>query len=166
MSGILTWSLLWGVSNYVEQQLNRQIERNQLIENKLLLIETQLTQLNQLKKANQELRQQIKVIEQLHISRNLGTQLLSEVVDIIPIGIYLNELKMEKQQLTLTGQSESNDQLAAMLRRIDASEGLKFINLPAITSQSQQQKVLNDFTMLLHVEPRFFLDFKVRDVKK
>jgi type IV pilus assembly protein PilN len=94
----------------------------------------------------------MSVVEQLQRSRNVGTQVLNEIANVVPNGVYLTELKKQDNTLELTGKSESNNHLANMIREIERSDLFVDAVLESITSKNAESKLLSDFKMRVLIQ--------------
>jgi type IV pilus assembly protein PilN len=67
----------------------------------------------------------MEVIDQLQKSRPEVVHLFDELVNTLPEGTYLREVKQTSARIELTGSAQSSTRVAALLRNIDASEFLR-----------------------------------------
>ena len=148
----IAFLIMFSISSYFAKRIEGQLKRNAFIETQTAVLDTKIAEIRKLEDTKKSLQQRMALIEQLQSSRNLGTQVFSEVANTVPPGIYLSELEKKNDAVLVVGQSESNNRLSHMIRQIEASELLKFVNLQSITAGTGASQVLSDFTMQLEVE--------------
>ena len=100
-----------------------------------------------------QLQTKIKLIEQLQESRHQAVHLLDEISKIMPEGVFLTKLTQSGHELTFEGKSESNAQISALMRAIEASLWLQkptllVIKLPDKTPNNKiGTESLSDFNL-------------------
>jgi type IV pilus assembly protein PilN len=149
---ICAFMLMFGVSLLYGEMVTGQLKRNQFIEQELTIIDAKIAEIQKLDETRKGLRQRMALIEQLQSSRNLGTHVFGEVAKAVPAGIYLAELEKKDQAVLIVGKSESNNRLSHMIRQVEESPLLQFVNLQSITAGKDQSQILSDFTMQLKVD--------------
>lgn len=151
VSCVLAFGVMFGVSTYFGKRVEGQLKRNAFIESELKILDQKIAEIKVLEQTKADLQQRMALIEQLQSSRNLGTQVFSEVAKTVPAGIYLAELEKKGDALLIVGKSESNNRLSHMIRQIEESELMSFVNLQSITAGKDATEVLSDFTMQIEV---------------
>jgi len=147
----LTFTVMFAVSSYFTKRVEGQLKRNAYIESELAILDSKIAEIKKLEQTKASLQQRMALIEQLQSSRNLGTQVFAEVAKTVPAGVYLLELEKKDNAVLIHGQSESNNRLSHMIRQIEESELLNFINLQSITAGKDATKVLSNFTIQIEV---------------
>ena len=82
----------------------------------------------------------------------MGTQVLNEIAQVVPNGIYLTRLEKQGNSLSIVGKSESNNHLANMIREIENSDLFEDTILESITSNDATSKLLSDFKMQVRIK--------------
>jgi type IV pilus assembly protein PilN len=149
---VLSFALMFGVSMVFGGKVTGQLKRNAYIDAEIKVLDARIAEIKKLEESKANLQQRMALIEQLQSSRNLGTQVFGEVAKTVPAGIYLAELEKKQTSVLIVGKSESNNRLSYMIRQIEDSPLLKFVNLQSITAGKGETQVLSDFTMQLSVD--------------
>ena len=139
--------------SYIEQLKIYQNQRNQLLQNEITLLDKKIVEIKDIEAKKKQLQTKIKLIEQLQESRHQAVHLLDEISKIIPEGIFLTKLTQSGHELTFEGKSESNAQISAFMRTIEASLWLQkptllVIKLPDKTPNNKiGTESLSDFNL-------------------
>ncbi len=139
--------------SYIEQLKIYQNQRNQLLQNEITLLDKKIVEIKDIEAKKKQLQTKIKLIQQLQESRNEAVHLLDEISKIIPEGIFLTKLTQSGHELTFEGKSESNAQISALMRAIEASLWLQkptllVIKLPDKTPNNKiGTESLSDFNL-------------------
>lgn len=163
VSCLLAFGAMFGINTYFAKKVEGQLKRNEFINSELKILDQKINEIKKLEETKANLRQRMALIEQLQSSRNLGTQVFSEIAKTVPAGIYLAELEKKENALLVIGKSESNNRLSHMIRQIEESKLMEFINLQSITAGKEATEVLSDFTLQIKVNN--FLTEQVTDGK-
>ncbi len=150
---IISFVAVFGVNLVYAELVAGQIKRNAFIDAEIKVLDAKIAQIKTLEEAKKSLQQRLALIEQLQSSRNLGTQVFGEVAKTVPAGIYLASLEKKNDSVLIVGKSESNNRLSHMIRQIEESKLLEYVNLQEITAgEGEQAAILSDFTMQLKVD--------------
>ncbi len=149
---VLSFALMFAVSMVFGEKVKGQLNRNAYIDAEIKVLDARIAEIKKLEESKANLQQRMALIEQLQSSRNLGTQVFGEVAKTVPAGIYLAELEKKKTSVLIIGQSESNNRLSYMIRQVEDSPLLQFVNLQSITAGKGETQILSDFTMQLSVD--------------
>ena len=139
--------------SYIEQLKIYQNQRNQLLQNEITLLDKKIVEIKDIEAKKKQLQTKIKLIEQLQESRHQAVHLLDEISKIMPEGVFLTKLTQSGHELTFEGKSESNAQISAFMRTIEASLWLQkptllVIKLPDKTSNNKiGTESLSDFNL-------------------
>lgn len=139
--------------SYIEQLKIYQNQRNQLLQNEITLLDKKIVEIKDIEAKKKQLQTKIKLIEQLQESRHEAVHLLDEISKIMPEGVFLTKLTQSGHELTFEGKSESNAQISAFMRAIEASLWLQkptllVIKLPDKTSNNKiGTESLSDFNL-------------------
>ena len=139
--------------SYIEQLKIYQNQRNQLLQNEITLLDKKIVEIKDIEAKKKQLQTKIKLIEQLQESRHQAVHLLDEISKIMPEGVFLTKLTQSGHELTFEGKSESNAQISALMRAIEASLWLQkptllVIKLPDKTPNNKiGTESLSDFNL-------------------
>jgi type IV pilus assembly protein PilN len=91
--------------------LQQSIKQQSLLKNETLEMQQQ----------KNKLLPQINTLNNLQADQQQTTQLLNELSTITPAGVYLTNLSLQNQQVTLVGKTVSSAQLAVLIQNINRS---------------------------------------------
>jgi len=149
---IIAFAIVFAISQFFQAKINGQNTRNQYLTNEIQILDIRIAEIKTLNEKKKELEKRMSVVEQLQRSRNVGTQVLNEIANVVPNGIYLTQLKKQNNTLELVGKSESNNHLANMIREIERSDLFVDAVLESITSSDAESKLLSDFKMRVLIQ--------------
>ena len=67
----------------------------------------------------------MQIIDRLQRSRPEVVHLFDELVDSIPEGVYLTEVKQNNARIEFSGAAQSSTRVSALMRNIDGSEWMR-----------------------------------------
>lgn len=151
LTALASFLLFFIVNQVYNARLDGQAKRNQYLESEIRILDQRIAEIRNLTETKRSLQQRMTLIEQLQGSRNLGTQIMSEIAKVVPNGVYLTELEKKGSTLLLIGKSESNNRLSNMLREAEQSELLAEPYLEFIEAGRERASLLSDFKMHLKI---------------
>ncbi|MEE2001032.1 PilN domain-containing protein [Alkalimonas sp. MEB108] len=148
---LISFMLVFVVSSIYSARLEGQQKRNQYLQAEISKLNRQIAEIRDLNETKNSLQQRMALITQLQGSRNLGTQIMDEIVRVVPSGVYLTSLEKKGNAILINGRSESNNRLANMIRLVEDSELLSDPLLEFIETGRSNQ-LLSDFKMHVRVQ--------------
>lgn len=149
-------SLLAGVALSVliyawfQYQIEQQQGRNAFLKSEIAVLDTQIKEIAGLEGEITALRARQKAVEDLQADRNLPVHLLTELVQQIPEGVYVSQLRQVDQSIEMKGVAQSNERVSEMLRNLSdntpwfAKPDLQEIVASTVTlTPRDQRKVVN-----------------------
>ncbi|MDP4944582.1 PilN domain-containing protein [Alishewanella sp. SMS8] len=150
-TALMSFLVFFLINMIYNARLEGQAKRNQYLQSEISILDQRIAEISRLNETKRSLQQRLTLIEQLQSSRNLGTQVMSEIATIIPNGVYLTQLEKKGSMLLLVGKSESNNRLSNMLREAEQSELLAEPYLEFIQAAKERSSLLSDFQMHLKI---------------
>lgn len=150
--GVVGLLIVFAVSQFYQAQIDGQQFRNQFLKNEIQILDIRIGEIRKLREKKEALQKRMAVVEQLQRSRNVGTQVMDEIANVVPIGVFLTRLEKQSNSLLVLGKSESNNHLSTLIRSIETSELLTEPTLESIISADEQQQLLSDFKMRLKIK--------------
>lgn len=147
----LSLAIMFGLSTFMNQLIEGQTGRNNFLSQQIAILDQQIAMIKTIKEKRQALQLKINLIQQLQDSRNLTTQILSEIALVVPPGVYLERLKRDGSKIRIEGKSESNNRLSEMMRRIESSELLENPAIESIVAAERTQRPVSNFIMSLRI---------------
>jgi type IV pilus assembly protein PilN len=122
----------YGYKLGVQAQIRGQNERNATLRTEIAELDKQIEEINTLEAQKERLIARMEIIDQLQKSRPAVVHLFDELVNTLPEGTYLTEVKQIDRRVDVSGSAQSSTRVAALLRNIDASEWLRDPGLDGI----------------------------------
>ncbi|WP_417761174.1 PilN domain-containing protein [Shewanella sp.] len=129
-----------------------QRERNAYLQNEIQLLDKQIAEIKKIRERKADIEKRTEIILNLQQSRNLPTHILDELVRVIPPGVYLSSVEKKGSVIWIEGRSESNNNVANMMRKIKASEWLQDPSMQSIVSQQEDIRELQRFRLKVTVK--------------
>ena len=152
MTAVVSFVVFFLINMVYSSMIDGQYQRNRYLENEIKVLDQRIAEIRTLNETKRSLQQRMSLIEQLQGSRNLGTEIMSEIARVVPSGIYLTQLEKKGSNLLLIGRSESNNRLSTMLRDAEQSELLDSPLLEFIEAGKDESRLLSNFKMHLTVK--------------
>lgn len=147
VTGFLGIAAVWGVYAMIDGEIENQNARNQFLQSRIAVLDTEIAEIRNIKTQTQELLSRKLVVETLQNSRSEVVHLLDQLVRLLPDGVYLQSVKQNDQIITLTGYAQSNAWVSMLMRNLESSSWLEsplLVEIKAITVNNIRQ---NEFNM-------------------
>lgn len=146
LGGIIAGSIfLWYQAAISSQQSN-----NALLDTEIKKLEAQIKDIATLESEISALRARQQAVEDLQSDRNLPVHLLTELVNQLPDGVYVNKMTQVDQSVTLSGVAQSNERVSELLRNLanntpwfSKPELIEIVSGTASISAKEQKRVAN-----------------------
>ena len=136
----LIWFLVHSV---MASRIESQEARNQFLETELRQLDRQIAEINKLEKQREELIKRMDLIQGLQQSRPEVVRMFDELVNVVPEGINLTSWERKGNNLTFTGQAETNPRISEFMRKMDAAERLNTKALRDVNKDSKGMPAQN-----------------------
>ncbi|MGD8570123.1 MAG: PilN domain-containing protein [Gammaproteobacteria bacterium] len=117
--------------------ISSQNQRNQFLDTTIKKVEKQIEEIKTLKKDKERLLARMEVIQKLQSSRPEIVHLFEEIANATPKGVFLLDTARTGDKLDITGVADSNDNVSAFMRKLDASAWLTNPKLSIIDSTNK-----------------------------
>lgn len=124
----------------VSAQLSDQEERKAYIQSEIATLDGQIKQIDELQARKEELLARMKVIQDLQGRRPVIVRVFDELAHAVPDKIYLSSFQRAGDTFTIEGSAESNTQVSAFLRNLNASAWFKNPVLANVTADEPAKK--------------------------
>jgi type IV pilus assembly protein PilN len=146
LGGLIAGSIfIWYQAAITSQQSN-----NTLLETEIKKLEAQIKDIATLESEIAALRARQQAVEDLQSDRNLPVHLLTELVNQLPDGVYVNKMTQVDQMVTLNGVAQSNERVSELLRNLanntpwfSKPELIEIVSGSASISAKEQKRVAN-----------------------
>lgn len=134
------------IGEYIENQQLQQQSRNNQLQQELASLEQRLAFLPQLDKQREAIEMRLKVIADIQLSRNRVTQLLNQLPEVVPAGVYLDGVNLASQRVKVDGFGDTNGHLAALLGKAEQSPWFNNVEMHSlVTTKSSDKKQKSQF---------------------
>ena len=138
---------LWVQS--VEGSVSNQLQRNQILEGEIAVLQKQVVEIKDLKKRRKELLDRMKVIQDLEGKRSVIVHYFDEFAKSMPDGVFFTSLKRNGDSFSIEGISESNQRISALMRNLDQSLWFSNPNLKSVDADPKLGEQAGKFVMQL-----------------
>lgn len=148
-SALLMGAIVLYVHLHMNGLIDKQNNRNSFIESEIAIVEKQIKEINQLEKEKARLLARMDVIQKLQSSRPVIVHIFDEIVNTLPVGVYLTNITQRNNILTLKGVAQSNARVSAFMRSIDKSDWLSNPKLNVIQTNKKGRLRSSSFTLVV-----------------
>jgi len=135
------------INSYYSAQIESQNARNAFLEARIVEVQKQITEIDELDRAKSRLLARKQVIEELQASRSQMVHLFDELVRTVPDGIKLTLIQQAGDQLTLEGLSQSNARVSSYMRNLEASDWTGTPDLSIIEAKGDNKALPFEFKL-------------------
>ncbi|GKS85013.1 PilN domain-containing protein [Acidovorax sp. SUPP1855] len=107
-----------GIYWWYQMVITAQQDKNTFLQSEIKVLEGQIKEIATIEEEIAALRARQKAVEDLQSDRNLPVHLLNELVQQLPDGVYVTNLKQVDQVITMQGMAQSNERVSEMLRNL------------------------------------------------
>jgi type IV pilus assembly protein PilN len=147
LSLALTAAVIFMIHAMINNQIEFQNYRNNLLQSEIKTLDNSLSQIATLEDKKEQLLARMDIIQSLQQQRPQIVHLFDDFVRTVPEGIYLTKVVQEGLKLTIQGVAESNGRVSAYMRNIDKSEWMSTPKLKVIETKKGTLRS-SDFTVI------------------
>ncbi|WP_299131981.1 PilN domain-containing protein [uncultured Vibrio sp.] len=122
----------WAVGNYFHDQQAKQQVRLNYLNQYIAELDRQIQSLKVAEQEHKAILTRLDVVESLQLGRNKTTDFMNLMPELIPEGVYVDKIKMNGQEIEMSGISDSTARLATMLDNLERSESLESVEMHSI----------------------------------
>jgi type IV pilus assembly protein PilN len=145
-AAIAAAGIVFAVNQYYATRIDNQNQRNQYLEQEIAKLDRQIARIEQLDETRARLIERKRVIEELQANRTLMVRLFQQLVETVPSGIRLLNVRQVDNQITITGNSQSNARVSTYLRNLEAAGVLHEPQLRIIEAEGEEADAQMPFT--------------------
>ncbi len=138
---------VWLADQVIDQAIDRQVTRNNHLSKDVAVLDSRIKTIDDLQEQSQQLAERMKVVQDLHEARSAGAQLLDQLARAMPGGVHLHEVVAKDDTVSLRGSADSNQDIAQLMRRLQASEGARATRLQHVRMEDGQGG--NEFQLMV-----------------
>ncbi|WP_144211961.1 PilN domain-containing protein [Shewanella donghaensis] len=144
---LVTCLIVFITLSFIEVVTDEQRARNAYLQSEISFLDSQIAEITKIKQRKKDIERRTKIILDLQQSRNLPTHVLDELVRVVPPGIYLSSIEKKGSLLWIEGRSESNNNVANMMRKVKTSHYLNDPSMQSIVSHNENLRQLQKFRL-------------------
>jgi type IV pilus assembly protein PilN len=137
LAAIVAAGLVFAVNQYYASRIENQDARNQYLEQEIAKLDRQIARIERLDETRARLIERKRVIEDLQANRTLMVRLFQQLVETVPSGIRLLNVRQQDDQITITGNSQSNARVSTYLRNLESAGVLHEPQLRIIEAEGE-----------------------------
>ncbi|PMM42304.1 PilN domain-containing protein [Vibrio splendidus] len=122
----------WAVGNYFHDQHAKQQSRLSYLDKYIAELDQKIQSLKVAEQEHKAILTRLDVVESLQLGRNKTTDFMNLMPELIPEGVYVDKIKMNGQEIEMSGISDSTARLATMLDNLERSDSLKGVEMHSI----------------------------------
>ncbi|WP_192889513.1 PilN domain-containing protein [Vibrio bathopelagicus] len=122
----------WAVGTYFHDQQDKQQARLTYLKQYIAQLDRQIQSLKVAEQEHKAILTRLDVVESLQLGRNKTTDFMNLMPELIPEGVYVDKIKMNGQEIEMSGISDSTARLATMLDNLERSESLESVEMHSI----------------------------------
>ncbi len=138
--------------SYIENQVERQTERNRRLDVAIVALDKEIADIKNLKDQISAMLERKQVVENLQDSRSQAVIVLDELSRQLPEGIYLRSIKQQGGLVSVEGVADTNARVATLVRNLSKSSWLESPNLVEISSLLINNLKQNAFTLNVRIK--------------
>ncbi|HSW15152.1 MAG TPA: PilN domain-containing protein [Solimonas sp.] len=147
-AGLLSSAALVGLAwTSVSSAVSSQQERNTYLQKQIDETEQKIKEIQELEKVKDNLLARMRVIEELQASRSASVHFFDEIVNTLPEGVSLRNIKQQGAEVTLEGTAESNGRVSTYMKNLEASPWFDDPKLVVIKTNAKDELRRGDFTL-------------------
>ncbi|NOH96562.1 PilN domain-containing protein [Vibrio sp. 99-70-13A1] len=128
----------WMVGNYFHEQKSHQQARLNYLQQYIAQLDTQIQSLKVAEEEHKSILTRLDVVESLQSGRNKTTEFMNLMPNLVPEGVYVDKIKMNGQEIEMSGISDSTARLATMLDNLERSDSLSDVEMHSIVHNKKR----------------------------
>ncbi|MDX1555390.1 MAG: PilN domain-containing protein [Xanthomonadales bacterium] len=141
---------------FYDQRISIQETRNGKLQSEINRLQQRINRINELEKTRDRLLSRKAIIEELQASRSLTVEMLDKLAKTIPVGVTLENVRQQGNNLTLLGSAQSNARVSAYLQSLQDDDLFRGPDLQYVrASQDPASRVEPyEFSIRVRLNPR------------
>lgn len=152
LTAVLGLVIVGAVHVFFANRIAIQDDRNAFLKTQIAQLDKQINEIKKLRDEIQALLARKQVIETLQADRAQTVHLMSELVHVVPEGVYLKSMKQKGLNVALSGYALSNARVSTLMRDIEVSPWLEKPQLIEIRAVTVAKRRLSEFDMNLSLK--------------
>ena len=132
----------------LDYRLEEQQTRNQFLQDRIAELSTAQREIEVLRDTKAQLLSRYQVIQRLQARRPDMVRLFDETVQLIPANLYLNDMVVSDERITLRGMAQNNRAVSELMRRLEESPEYGESKLQVINTAQINQVRVKQFSLI------------------
>lgn len=145
--GCVALAAVWLADQVIDRAIDRQVTRNNHLGKEVAVLDSRIKTIDDLQEQSQQLAERMKVVQDLHEARSASAQLLDQLARAVPDGVHLHEVVAKGDTVSVSGSAESSQDIAQLMRRLEASEGARTTRLQHVRAEGERGA--NEFQLMV-----------------
>lgn len=137
---------------YIADRIEYQQQRNRYLSTQIAVLDRKIREIRDLERKRDLLISKMEIIQRLQSSRPEIVHLFDALSRTVPEGVYLTKFTQTGDRLAISGIAQSNAQVSAYMRNIDASPWMRKPQLQIIESKNQRHGRRGYFSLKVQQE--------------
>lgn len=150
---LATLGLAYLTYNHYENALATQQQRNQHLQQAIAKIDSQLSNIENLRKERATMLARKQLVEQLQHSRSEAIRIFDHLIKVLPEGVFIRDFRQSGSSISITGISLSSARVSALMRNLSQSEVFSDPVLIEVKATAVDKINANDFSLNLTLRP-------------
>lgn len=138
-------AFLW--KSDMDGRIAYQQSRNAYVQTAMKELDSQIKEIENLRRQRDELLARMRVIQDLQGKRPVIVRVFDELVQTLPDGLFYSDLKKVNERIDIIGMAESNSRISTLMRRFDNSEWFDDPNLSNVSAADNQRAGYSQFSL-------------------
>ncbi|MET1219788.1 MAG: PilN domain-containing protein [Glaciecola sp.] len=148
---VLSLGVVWTMTLGVQHLISVQQTRVAYLQQAITTLDLKLEKIMVIKTKRSALEQQMKLIEQLQISRNTTPIVIDALAQLLPDGIAFMRFSRSNNIMTIDGVSNSNNRLSAFMRALNESDIFSDEKIVSIAADPSSAQGVNHFRLTFNI---------------
>jgi type IV pilus assembly protein PilN len=132
---------------FMQSRIDHQNARNQVLQGEIARLDALIDEIADLERKKERLLARMEIIEELQRRRPDSVHLFDELVQVLPEGVFYEEMEQTDQRLEIQGIAESSTRVSALMRNIESSEYLTKPGLEVVQTVDDEGTRRSQFTV-------------------
>jgi type IV pilus assembly protein PilN len=145
--------IVYGAQLTVQGWISNQNSRNSILKAEIAELDKQIDEISGLESQKNRLLARMEIIDQLQRSRPEVVHLFDELVETLPEGVHLTQVRQTNARIEVKGEAQSSTRVSALMRNIDGSDWLRDPGLDVVQTVDSGPSRNAQFTIFAQQVP-------------
>lgn len=136
MAGVAL-AAVWLADRVIDRAIDRQVTRSSYLSKAVMVLDSQIKTIDELREQHLRLVERMKVVQGLQADRPADALLFDQLARAVPDGVQLREVIVEGGNVGVRGSAESNQDIARLLRGLEANNDLQAPRLQHVRTDDE-----------------------------